>query len=675
MMKRRKFISNTTWAATSLLLPAAQIDILKAQPTAMQDSTLAFTINDDGSYHLSYGNIMLQNAYPLYDGVPLKVKSLNISPNKIEYICVGYSVIIKFSLQKQLLTISSTITGISTAPHWFAPLGNARVIKVQKYFYQGLGFSGPNGFADLLSEPYITPQKTEKGTDDNWMLESYLTSALIDADGSTLAVAAVDHNDYLQKTVLYNKQQRFGLINRHLLEENILLDASFATEQIPVKNTCQLPDLHIYADTSAWGAVSMAANAIAKTMNVKPMKAPRYHWCSWYIKGKEFSKNDLKSIIANLKKISPKSNVQTIQIDDGYENYYGDWLKIRPLWEDSTLEPAFKLIQDQGYKAGIWIGTFMVDKKSDLATQHPDWILKRKDGTYYEEMGGGSVILDTSHPDAFAYLQSVYKTMKKWGASFYKTDFMDWGLQDSVVADRYAKGKTSVQYYRQVLDMIRNEIGEDSYWLGCIAPFASSLGYVNGIRIAADTTENWANFDNIINQIITCQYFNNLYWQNDPDVMWLSTKSNRLSESEIKTIAYLFGIHGGSVNTSEWLNTPEQQKLWRFLEPEATPAKALFPYWGKEKKLEVVVRKYPSLNAYGILIFNRNNNTQSDNFKLSELTGIEEAHIFQWSEHGAVKISVSNQLEAKLLSHECRLYYVNTTGTMPPEKLSIGGKL
>ena len=46
-----------------------------------------------------------------------------------------------------------------------------------------------------------------------------------------------------------------------------------------------------------------------------------------------------------------------------------------------------------------------------------------------------------------------------------------------------------MEYVRDVLDMIREEIGEESFWLGCIAPYAPFIGLADAMRIAADVSE------------------------------------------------------------------------------------------------------------------------------------------------------------------------------------------
>jgi len=405
------------------------------------------------------------------------------------------------------------------------------------------------------------------------------------------------------------------------------------------------------------------------------MKEPRYHWCSWYIKQKEFSNSDLTTFIDGLNKQNPKPIIQTIQIDDGYQKFYGDWLDFRTeLWGES-IKQSVELILKNDYAAGVWIGAFMVHKKSKLFANHPDWILKRMDGTFIEEFGGDCVILDTSHPAAFAYIRSVFKYFRSIGITFYKTDFMDWGMQDSVKVDRYTKGKTSTQYYREVLQMIREEIGQESYWLACISPFPPFLGFADGVRVANDTPENWkgGNMDNAYSQMENLHYANNILFQNDPDVMYLTNNQFDYSNAEIKSFAYFCGIMGGSVNTSEWLNDIKSTKMWNFLRPSSKLEKAILPFWSKNENLKVVLRRYENQKAWGLLITNITSDKIRKSYSTKELINTSSISVFEWSENGSSFVGTNSQISVNLGSHESALFYLSETNQAPSATLTLGG--
>jgi hypothetical protein len=80
----------------------------------------------------------------------------------------------------------------------------------------------------------------------------------------------------------------------------------------------------------------------------------------------------------------------------------------------------------------------------------------------------------------------VFAKLREWGFTLYKIDFILWGMIDSSKVIRYDNSKTSVMILREMLAMIREVIGEESYLLCSIAPFMPCLGYADGMRIASD---------------------------------------------------------------------------------------------------------------------------------------------------------------------------------------------
>ena len=679
---RRDFLAQSAIATGGMLLAQSIFNDLYAENkkngTTATVINGSWKINKDGSFDLVTDTLSLLGCYPAIDGVAIKPLSVLISPNAIEYKLTEGVVNISLKTDNGNCMLGSSLEGMSKAPHWFQPLAGAKVVGIEKFGYQGIGFAGPSGFANLNELPYKTPIKTEQGGDETWMLESYLIAGLIGKNGSALAVAALDHKNYLQKSTLYNREQRWGLINRHLLNEDIYFQTEFSTEEIPlVNNKLSLPDVYFNFNTSAWDAYTTLAQKIAKEMGVKPMKEPRYHWCSWYIKQKEFSYTDLSTFIEGINKQNPKPYFQTVQIDDGYQKYYGDWLDFRKeLWPNG-IKPAFDLIKKNGNAAGVWIAAFAVHKKSAVFAQHIDWCLRKTDGAFFEEFDGDCVVLDTSHPEAMAHIRNVFRTMKQAGCTFYKTDFMDWGLQDSVKAKRYTPGKTSVQHYREALKMIREEIGDDSYWLACISPFPPFLGFADGVRAANDTPSNWnaGSLNNAYSQMQSLHYGNNILFQTDPDVMYLNNKLFNYTDAEIKSFAYFCGIIGGSVNTSEWLNEPEAVKLWRFLAPSGKLEQASLPFWSENKKFVVAVRQYKDLNAWGLLITNISEEKRKESYTLKELTGENELFVYNWNHQGSGFIGNKSSVDLSLAPHESALYFVSRTNKAPAENLSIGGKV
>jgi hypothetical protein len=281
-------------------------------------------------------------------------------------------------------------------------------------------------------------------------------------------------------------------------------------------------------------------------------------------------------------------------------------------------------------------------------------------------------VLDTTHPAAFEYLREVFRTLRGWGATFFKTDFMDWGLRDATQFARHDV-ETSVQHYRRVLTMIREEIGEDSFWLACISPFAPFLGFADGMRVSNDSSHHWSRGStlNMFEQMTNCQFFNNIWWQNDPDVVFLRDKYLQLSQSEIESMALFAGISGGVVNTSDALHEASENRLalWRFLQPDFTSQgesrNARFPFWNdKSRKLLVAVRPYSNGDC-GLLAVNLRDESVTEVVSLGETTSFEAPHVFRWNQDGSESLGKKNELVLKLAPHASQLLYVSEHGSAP----------
>ena len=254
---------------------------------------------------------------------------------------------------------------------------------------------------------------------------------------------------------------------------------------------------------------------------------------------------------------------------------------------------------------GIWVGPFMVGDCSKLFREHPDWMLRYNDGSYvscwkwYNEpkpwgyRDSDYYVLDTSHPEAMAYIVNVFRTLRRWGYTLYKTDFLIWGMQDSTKVKRHTPGKTSFEYFRELMMNIRQAIGEDSAWIGCIAPFMPAVGCVDMMRIAGDVGAQWSetNFGpvNMIKEVCADQYFSNIYWQNDPDAVFLRDFHIHLKSHQIEALAILQALSGGVITTSDPVHeiSAERQALLQLIRPRDIE-RSRFPYW-QDKREDIIM--------------------------------------------------------------------------------------
>jgi len=651
---------------------------------AISTQTLAETgipiwqFHDDGSFDLKAGPLSLTGCYPAIDGHSAFAKSVTIRQNprggKITYQLTKAELILEFRYDRDSAILSTTLKGLSTAPHWIYPIAQSKVAGADRYFKQGIGFAGPSGVRKI-KPPVI--RRESRTADETMSFDSYLTFALIAPDDTTLALAAYEHSSFLQRTTFYNRQYRYGLIDRWLDSNRWFIEAGFATENIAIKNAeLKLPDLHFVTGPVPFDTLRRLAKNIAKANSVKLDKPTSYHWCSWYDCEKNFSIDKLESFLAGLKTIDPPSPITAIQIDDYCT--YGDWLGQNENWPD-TVKPAFEKIIAAGYRPGIWVAPFMVDSRSKLYKDHPNWVLHDADGNaviHWKRPGYDVLALDSSNPGAFEYLRNVFSTLRRWGAAYYKTDFMDWGLVDSTKVKRATPGKTSVQYFVDVADMIRSEIGDESFWLGCISPFAPMVGRVDAVRVANDVHWSWSQggTGNMFAETFADEYFNNILFANDPDVLYVREYNCELTEDEIYSIALWAGILGGTVNTSDRFNllAPDRLRLWRFVQPSPQHHIAQLPFFSKpyaDQRILVAVRPCPGRNAFAVLFVNHTDKQAAKEYKIRDLTTHSELLAFEWKPAHNKPMDRVSSLKITLKPHASILYYLTADDSPPPRRL------
>jgi alpha-galactosidase len=634
---------------------------------------LSLDIKRDGSFSVEAPDLCLHGAYPAFNGIPIRPTAVTVLDSGIRYACEGGMLTLSFRSEGNALFIHSVLTGFEEAPHSIQPIGNARLSGAERFFRQGQGMGGPSGFLRFseIMEPH----------------QSYTVSGVLSAASSILTVASDDHRRFAQRTL-------FHAVRHQLTAQPVsMIEAGFMTESIPLeKQACHLPALRLAWAPSIRDGLTDCARYIATGMRARAPQPPSVHWCSWYYLYQNLSEEVLDDCLRGFARLRDRVRIDLIQIDAGYFPSNGDWLETTDDWP-SGMEGAIRKIKDAGFRAGIWIGPYMVGNRSRLYREHPDWILRNLDGIpvapwrrYGADRPWGyqdeeTYVLDTSHPDAMAYLRTVFRTFRAWGIDFFKTDFMKWGLRDSTEVMRFLPGKTSVEYFRECLEGIRQEIGPESFWLGCISPYAPFIGYADAMRIAGDVEPGWSNNPKgfgplqMIRESQPVQYFNNIWWQNDPDSAFVRNFHTYLSASETKAIALWQAMLGGTLYTSDPLHEVDEwgRELWRFMDLGPEPNNAILPFVGCDRKLLIAVRRYETENAWSLLALNPTDEPVTERIALKDAIGIDAAFIHTWGPGVAEPLGHQRSLVPELAAHAASLYYLSESELPPDACLTLGG--
>ena len=329
--------------------------------------TLRWDVHPDGTFDLLTPGPGLCGCYPAIDGVAVRPLKVAATPSRITYTLSGGELVLELRIDGAEAVLATTLRGPKQAPHRVEPCV-AEAPDAVRMFRQGLGFAGPSGLVDLDRSGAL------------WSHDSTAVTALCDAAGRTLALAAADHRRFLQKCILRNHVGRYGLTNRHPDDRRVELDVAFHTERVPLPDgVLTLPELRFRYAERPLDALSVCAQAIADEMGARVASPPTYHWCSWYSAYHNLSLELLQEHMEAFRKLSPPLPMQAAQIDAGYYTHAGDWLEPNQLWPGG-MRRAFECIEAAGFRPGIWVAPFMVGNRSRLATEHPDWILRDTDG-------------------------------------------------------------------------------------------------------------------------------------------------------------------------------------------------------------------------------------------------------------------------------------------------------
>ena len=462
--------------------------------------------------------------------------------------------------------------------------------------------------------------------------------------------------------------------------EEIFFESGFATENVPLKDEfIRLPDLYIFCGNQPFGTLQNLAWNISEQNLARRDTDTNYYWSPFQDFRYSFTYQYLLDQLKILDQMKPAISLQTVHTGPGY-CVTGDWLKTRDGWPDSMEDVARQIFQRR-YRAGIYVAPFAVHETSKTFRNHPGWILKDNEANpivMSEDSEGKLYALDGSHDDVKDYIAKVFKTFRKMGFTYFELDYLDWGLKDSSEVKRAKKGKSSVQIFRAVMEIIREEIGAGSFITANKTPFSPLIGIVDAVRIDRDQSWKWDKkiTGHILQESYNTQYFNNIFWQNDPDVIFLRDYKTEFTKEEQKSLALWTGFMGGSTGISDNFKIMESDKLqiWRFLEPPKRPQSALLPFWGSKVINKVAIRKIKKENTWALLVLNDTDQVVSETYSVFDLTGQKEAWVFYWEPGFSIGLGKASRIATVLSSHESKIYYISEEKENPALNLTLGGK-
>jgi alpha-galactosidase len=303
--------------------------------------------------------------------------------------------------------------------------------------------------------------------------------------------------------------------------------------------------------------------------------APRI-WSSWYSLYAAIDESLLHKTFEGLGDLP----FDVLQVDDGWQLKVGDW-QANPKFPSGMAALADK-IRATGRKAGLWLAPLIAVRSSRLFHEHPDWFLRdegRRLVSAGHNWGEQLHALDTTQPAVRAWLAALMRQVRAWGFDFLKLDFLYGG---GLPGKRHREVRREAAY-RGSLELLRDAMGADAYFLACGAPIVASLGLCDALRAGPDVAGAWEDRRDAVllynptipgarNAIRTTV---NRLWieplvQVDPDVAFFASKGNSLTGEQkrlLQDLALICNFKATS-DLPQWLTAEERQGLQAFLESE-----------------------------------------------------------------------------------------------------------
>lgn len=346
------------------------------------------------------------------------------------------------------------------------------------------------------------------------------------------------------------------------------------------------------------GAEGFCFDTYFSVMDIKKPRVGRMNgWTSWYNYYEDITED---IILHNLDAIDSKElEIDIFQIDDGYESYVGDWLKVDSIKFPNGMKPLAEKIHAKGYKAGIWLAPFVCETKSDIYKNKKSWLLKDEDGNPVKAGSNWShfYALDIYNREVEAYIRHVFDVvLNEWNYDMVKLDF----LYAISIIPSYNKSRGQIM--SDGMKLLRECVG-DKLILGCGVPLGPSFGRVDYCRIGCDVSLDWndswvmqqllrerVSTYNAIKNSIYRRHLDNRAFMNDPDVFLLRNENIKLSVEEKSLLTYVNDVFGSLIFTSDDVANYDEDQETQFIATMERKDREILSV--KEVKKDVISIKY-----------------------------------------------------------------------------------
>lgn len=297
----------------------------------------------------------------------------------------------------------------------------------------------------------------------------------------------------------------------------------------------------------------------------RPNLKPIVGWCTWEAYRRNVTEKDVLDGTKLFAKELRPYGMEYIQIDDGFEKLP---LPVNPkgtiseTWLDTKDEfPSghagiVKKIKDYGMKAGIWSSSAIYN--DEFADAQPDCLICDKDGAPL--LGDWQkYILDCREESLDVHLRPYLVEMKKAGYEYFKIDAIRHllydGLHEAVLLGILSNDEAEHKF-RRFLEVGREGIGPDAYWLSSWGILMQMVGLCDACRISQDAMPNWSGMQMQLVESARWFFTQRILFLNDPDHVCV-----RAPFEWSRSVLSMVALTGGLFMLSDALHEYDKKRL------------------------------------------------------------------------------------------------------------------
>lgn len=284
-----------------------------------------------------------------------------------------------------------------------------------------------------------------------------------------------------------------------------------------------------------------------------------------------------------------------VPVDDGWQRAWGDWTPHPERFAEGwSGEVAYA--RERGLGSGFWIAPFTVERASETARQHPEWLATPEPTVGGLILSADRAVLDLSRADVLARVRSDARAIHAAGVAWSKQDYAYQALA-TLPAD---EAMTSLEAFRRGWAVVREETHDPTLLLG-VGAVGPCFGVADAVRTGLDTGGRWdEGAGDPDNPVATTRamkttvrtatrrwYLNDRVALLDPDAVPFRSMDTppTIGDTEERTFAVFVGMLGGVVELGDPIAGLRPAALDVF--------RRLLPVYGRSARpLDVFVRDY-----------------------------------------------------------------------------------